>query len=81
MQNQSILNTGLLITLEDIRNPLACIQLSAEMLKDDNLTEAEKRTILTIIYNSCGHINENVIELCDFLNTMNQLDRTDAVIH
>lgn len=70
MQQQTILNKGLRVTLEDIRNPLSCIMLSAEMLKDDNLNEAQKLYILSIISNKCSDINHDVVEMCNFLNAL-----------
>jgi signal transduction histidine kinase len=59
-----------MVTLEEIRNPLSCILLSAEMLKNGNLSETEKNYIISIIYSACGHINHDVEEMCTFLDAI-----------
>ena len=65
--NITIEDKGMHVMLTEMKRPLTNIILSAECLENDNLAEEEKIHLLKIILKNSERINNDIIELCNFL--------------
>ena len=68
MENQSMLNIGINLKLDDLKNPLTSILLSTELLQKSELTEGEKEYVFSIINKSCAQMKESLAEMCEYIN-------------